>query len=80
MDSDTPAVPPKVRTYDDVSSLLTKLEGKVAMWERVARDARERADDFERAAQAVRDGCQSVTVGRTTYQVDGTGDAPHTER
>jgi C4-type Zn-finger protein len=60
-------VGPKTKTFTSVSGILGKLEGKAAMWERVARDSKERAEDFERAAQAIRDGAASVTVGRTTY-------------
>lgn len=58
---------PKTRHFADVPELLAKLEGRCAMWERVARDAQERAGDFERAAQRVREGAGAVTVGRTTY-------------
>lgn len=59
--------PPKIKTYGSVTELLTKLEGKAAMWERVARENKERAEEFESAAQQVRAGSSSVTVGRTTY-------------
>lgn len=59
--------PPKIKTYSGVAELLGKLEGKAAMWERVGREAKERAEEFEGAAQRVRDGASSVTVGRTTY-------------
>lgn len=66
---------PKTRHFTDVQTILAKLEGKCAMWERVARDNKERAGDFERAAQAIRDGANAVTVGRTTYVlVDETRD------
>jgi hypothetical protein len=37
------------------------------MWERVSRENKERAEDFERAAQEIRNGAASVVVGRTTY-------------
>jgi hypothetical protein len=59
--------PPKIKTFSDEAELLAKLEGRAAMWERVARENKERAEDFERAAQAVRGGAASVSVGRTTY-------------
>ncbi|MFE9767024.1 hypothetical protein ACFYPC_21300 [Streptomyces sp. NPDC005808] len=58
---------PKTKSFTSVPEILAKLEGKCAMWERVARDNKERAEDFERAAQAIRDGASAVTVGRTTY-------------
>ncbi|MEW2406502.1 hypothetical protein [Streptomyces griseoviridis] len=58
---------PKTRRFTDRLEILTKLEGKCAMWERVARDNKERAEDFERAAQRIREGATAVTVGRTTY-------------
>lgn len=67
---DTPTVPAKTKTYTSTSDLLGKLEGKAAMWERVARENKERAEDFERAAQEVRDGASIVTVGRTTYALE----------
>ncbi|MBA9050821.1 MULTISPECIES: hypothetical protein [Streptomyces] len=70
MDDDdyaTGPIGPKTREFNDVQAILAKLEGKAAMWERVARDNKDRAQDFERAAQAVRDGASAVTVGRTTY-------------
>lgn len=62
---------PKTRQYTDVQEILAKLEGKAALWERVARDNKERAEDFERAAQRIREGAASVTVGRTTYVLTG---------
>jgi hypothetical protein len=72
--------PPKIKTYSSVEDLLGKLESRAAMWERVARENKERAEEFEGAAQRVRGGASSVTVGRTTYVlVDETGDAGHTE-
>jgi hypothetical protein len=37
------------------------------MWDRVARENKERAEEFERAAQEIREGATSVVVGRTTY-------------
>ncbi|AWN05228.1 hypothetical protein SEA_IBANTIK_3 [Streptomyces phage Ibantik] len=75
-----PTMPAKVRPYSNIYELLAKLEGKAAMWERVARDNKERAEDFERAAQRVREGAGAVTVGRTTYVlVDDSGDEDHTE-
>ncbi|MER5894735.1 hypothetical protein [Streptomyces sp. NPDC001876] len=58
---------PKARPFPDVQAILAKLERKAALWERTARDAKERSEDFERAAQHIRDGETSVTVGRTTY-------------
>ncbi|MEU2760408.1 hypothetical protein [Streptomyces sp. NPDC007094] len=58
---------PKTKTFPDVQSILAKLEGKVALWERSGREAMERAGDFERAAQRIREGATSVTIGRTTY-------------
>jgi hypothetical protein len=65
-----PAMPPKIKTYPDSATILAKLEGKAAMWERVARENKERAEEFERAAQAIREGAESVSVGRTTYVLD----------
>jgi hypothetical protein len=62
-----PLMPPKTKTYASAAELLAKLEGRAAMWERVARDNKSRAEDFEDAAQRVRNGAQRVTVGRTTY-------------
>jgi hypothetical protein len=59
--------PPKIKTYSDTAELLAKLEGRAAMWERVARENKERAEEFEAAAQEIRNGATSVTVGRTTY-------------
>jgi hypothetical protein len=64
---ETPAMPPKVKSYDDAPTLLAKLEGRAAMWHRVARENQERAEEFERAAQEIREGASSVSVGRTTY-------------
>ena len=66
-DLDTPGFPGKTRHFNSVSELLTKLEGKAALYERIARDAKEQAEEFEKAAQAVRDGADSAIVGRTTY-------------
>ncbi|QBZ73422.1 hypothetical protein SEA_HEATHER_52 [Streptomyces phage Heather] len=63
----TGVIGPKTRQFTSVHEILSKLETKAAMWERVARDNKERAEDFERAAQRVREGAASVTVGRTTY-------------
>lgn len=65
---------PKTKTFATVPEILAKLEGRAALWERTARDNKERAEDFERAAQRIRDGETSVTVGRTTYTL--TGDDP----
>jgi hypothetical protein len=59
--------PPKIKTYSSVEDLLGKLESRAAMWERVARENKERAEDFERAAQEIRNGATTVVVGRTTY-------------
>jgi len=64
-------MPPKIKYYEGTQELLAKLEGRAAMWERVARENKERAEDFERAAQRIRDGATSVTVGRTTYTLNG---------
>ncbi|MDO0926814.1 hypothetical protein QQY24_15820 [Streptomyces sp. TG1A-8] len=58
---------PKTKRFTSVPEILNKLEGKAALWERTARDNKERAEDFERAAQRIREGATSVTVGRTTY-------------
>ncbi|QAX95037.1 hypothetical protein SEA_SEBASTISAURUS_49 [Streptomyces phage Sebastisaurus] len=58
---------PKTKSFTTVAEILAKLEGKAALWERTARDNKERAEDFERAAQQIREGSTSVTVGRTTY-------------
>lgn len=83
---ETPAIPPKTKTYVDADELLTKLTGRAAMWHRVARENKERAEDFDRAAQEIRDGATTVTVGRTTYVIDAdpqlveTSDEDHTER
>ncbi|MGW1858035.1 hypothetical protein [Streptomyces collinus] len=73
---ETPAMPPKVKPYASVTELLAKLEGRAAMWERVARENKERAEEFERAAQEIREGANTVIVGRTTYvlRVDGSTD------
>jgi hypothetical protein len=59
--------PPKIKTFSDTAELLAKLEGRAAMWERVARENKERAEEFERAAREIRDGASTVVVGRTTY-------------
>lgn len=66
-DESGPMMPPKIKTYASTTELLAKLDGRAAMWERVARDNKARAEDFEDAARRVRDGAQRVTVGRTTY-------------
>ncbi|MGW2467917.1 hypothetical protein [Streptomyces bauhiniae] len=58
---------PKTKAYASVPEILAKLEGRAALWARQARDSKERSEDFERAAQAIRNGKSSVTVGRTTY-------------
>lgn len=58
---------PKTKTFASVPEILAKLEGKVALWEGVGRDAMGRAGDFESAAQRIREGATSVTIGRTTY-------------
>jgi hypothetical protein len=60
-------MPPKIKPYADADALLAKLEGRAAMWDRVARENKERAEEFERAAQEIREGATSVVVGRTTY-------------
>lgn len=57
----------KTKSFAGRAELLAKLEGRAAMWERVARDNKERAEEFERAAREVREGASAVTVGRTTY-------------
>jgi hypothetical protein len=62
--------PPKIRNFSSIEELLGKLEGRAAMWERVARENKERAEEFEGAAQRVRDGATTVTVGRTTYVLE----------
>jgi C4-type Zn-finger protein len=59
--------PPKIKHFSSIEELLGKLEGRATMWERVARENKERAEEFEGAAQQVRNGATSVTVGRTTY-------------
>jgi hypothetical protein len=66
-------MPPKIKAYDDARALLAKLEGRAAMWERNARDAKERAEEFERAAREIREGAASVVVGRTTYTLTSEG-------
>lgn len=66
-------MPPKIKSYDDARALLAKLEGRAAMWERNARDAKERAEEFERAAREIREGAASVVVGRTTYTLTSEG-------
>ncbi|MFJ9964255.1 hypothetical protein [Streptomyces avermitilis] len=58
---------PKTKRYTSRQEILAKLEGRAAMWERVARDNKSRAEDFEDAAQRIRNGATVVTVGRTTY-------------
>jgi len=67
---DTPLTSKEPRSFATREELLAKLEGKVALHERICRDNKDLADDFEIAAQAVRDGAVSVTVGRTTYKLD----------
>lgn len=67
MEPETSILPEKVRTYTSAGELLAKLEGKAALWERTARDASERSLAFEEAAQLIREGETSVTIGRTTY-------------
>jgi hypothetical protein len=67
MDYETPAMPPKIKRYPDAAALLAKLEGRGAMWHRAADENRARAEEFDQAAQLIRDGETSVTVGRTTY-------------
>lgn len=67
MDTEYPAMPPKVRAYNDAGELLTKLGSKAALWHRTARENLERAIEFDQAVQAVTDGATSVTIGRTTY-------------
>ncbi|WP_406138858.1 hypothetical protein OH828_14575 [Streptomyces anulatus] len=64
---------PKTKRFTSVPEILAKLEARAALWERTARDNKERAEDFERAAQRIREGATSVTIGRTTY-VLGNGD------
>jgi hypothetical protein len=59
--------PPKIRKFASVDELLGKLEGRAALWERAAREHKERAEEFEAAAQEIRNGATSVVVGRTTY-------------
>jgi hypothetical protein len=66
----TGTIGPKTKSFTSVGEILGKLEGKAAMWERVARDNKERSEDFERAAQRIREGATSVTVGRTTYTIE----------
>lgn len=61
--------PPKIKNYDSAAELLAKLEGRAALWERHARDATDRAAEFESAAQRIRNGATTVTVGRTTYSL-----------
>lgn len=68
-DLDGPGMAGKTRDFSSVPELLAKLEGKVSMYEQISRDSKEKAGDFERAAQAVREGAVSVTVGRTTYNL-----------
>jgi hypothetical protein len=58
---------PKTKSFTSVQEILAKLEGRAAMWERVARDNKSRAEDFEDAARRIRNGATVVTVGRTTY-------------
>jgi len=73
-------MPPKVKYYTSARELLAKLEGRAALWARTARENQERSDDFEQAAEAIRNGATSVTVGRTTYElsVDGPHDSAPT--
>lgn len=75
MDDETPELmneisPPKIKAYSSTAELLGKLEKRAAMWERVARENKERAEEFESAAQRVREGASTVTVGRTTYVLE----------
>ncbi|WP_328950446.1 hypothetical protein OG778_23745 [Streptomyces sp. NBC_00184] len=65
-----PTIGPKTKRFASTHEMLVKLEGRAAMWERVARDNKSRAEDFEDAAQRVRNGSTSVTVGRTTYVLE----------
>lgn len=60
-------MPAKVRPFDSEAALLAKLEEKVALWERAAREHKARAEEFEDAAMRIRAGETTVTVGRTTY-------------
>ena len=69
-------MPPKVRVYDTAEELLAKLDGRAAMWHRVARENEERAQEFDEAAKQIRAGESTVTVGRTTYRIS---DTHHTE-
>ena len=73
MESESPTLPDKVRPFSDRARLLAKLEGKAALWHRHELDAQERVAEFERAAQEIRDGATSVTVGRTTYELHSEG-------
>lgn len=60
----------KTRKFGSVTELLAKLEGRAVLWENVARDAKDRAAEFERAAQEAREGAPIVIVGRTTYVLE----------
>ncbi|KPI24591.1 hypothetical protein OV320_7796 [Actinobacteria bacterium OV320] len=59
----------KARTFATRAELLDKLGRKEALWHRAAIDAQERRAEFDKAAQDVMAGANSVTVGRTTYTV-----------
>ncbi|MCI3271057.1 hypothetical protein [Streptomyces cylindrosporus] len=80
MESESPAFPPKVRTYNDTATLLNKLQDKAKLWHRTAKENEARANEFDRAAQQVEDGATTVTVGLTTYVVDEERDEGHTQR
>ncbi len=64
--------PPKVRTFGNREELLAKLGGKAKLWFRTAADADARAKEFDSAMRKVLAGATTVTVGRTTYVIDGT--------
>lgn len=64
-----PTMPQKIREYEDRGELLAKLRAKRALWDRTARENKERADAFADAAQDIEAGATEVTIGRTTYRL-----------
>ena len=68
-------MPPKTKSYASAGELVEKLEGRAAMWHRVARENEDRAAKFDSAVREIMAGATSVTVGRTTYKVDEGADS-----
>lgn len=69
MESESPIMPPKIKTYASAEELIAKLEGRAALWHRTARENEDRAVEFDGAVAQIRGGATTVTVGRTTYTV-----------